>query len=582
MPCFYAFMHLQISLDTSNSRLELQILNFVGEQLRHLLTLYNGRLPLDKLEAIYNEIFGSHSEIDIKKMEKTFVHTASNVVNFAGNRKWLVWAPNGQPYPAHRKEVQTTPPPDSDQSLKTAPTSEWPSFDAGPSYSSCVETSITTVTQGSDPVPSPLVPSSKKELQWPKFEPISPRADSPVTTTYDDSLVSSVMDRSPPSVIDGPPLMIDNAAPVPTPRKAVPSAKPRVPRQMTTSIVDVNRSDEVILNEQTSLLESADSTDDSPHTLPLLDEVTVDPSPYGFLEKELGPDLMAELISSAHLNENKPLSSENQPDLFDYLDDDIPPPSDPTLDETLEKLTLVSRALARGEPCPKFGTEEEEKKVYLPVCAEPIEPIDYLKTGMNPEEVLEEFKKAKERSGGVLTPSLMDPFLTYFGELSGQAIEQMETEERKKKPKKAPRKKPTMAIRFPGQSTSGNSASQSSNATAISSDNAGNSFLSSSGATLSQNSESGYDISASPPLAKVTSGHLIDFDSVSESQISFGNSSGISPTKLASIRDKSMSDWRPFVLAAVDYSMNREIPPSHSKDSLSESSDSISDNLGVD
>ncbi len=578
----------------------LRIPNYAAEQLRHLLTINNGRLPFNELEAKYEESFGYQDGIDIQKIGKTLVQTASNVVNFAGNKKWLVWAPSGRPYPPHRR-AHALPPTDNGQLPSAGNSVEWPCFDSVAQATPTTEHSpvdVSTTDNGQ-------LPNAGNSVEWPCFDSVaqatpatkhSPVDVSVVTTTQTSTVATSI---TPPITMEGPPPLLICNKPIPAPRTLVPIDSAIKNNQdeiqedtFTTALAESSFPSTIskvsdptdlpsTFDELRSLLEATKC--DSPVTPPL--EVTVDPSPYGFLEKELGPELMAELISNAHSFDDN-IASESQPDLFDYLDDDLPPPSDPSLDDTLEKLILVSEAMARGEPLPKFGKEEEEK-VERTVLDDSIEPIDYLTTGMNPEQVLEEFKKAKERSGGALTPSLMDPFLTYFGELSGQAIEQLEAEERKKKPKKAPRKKPTMAIRFPGQPPLGTSASQSATAAAISSDNDRSSFSSSSGVCLSQNSGSdeGHGDKHSHEMGVVSS-HMTEPESISESQkpgvgdtsqFLKGNISVGSSSKIASIREKSVSDWRPFLLAAVDYTPNREAVSSGAQESVSESTDSVSD-----
>lgn len=88
----------------------------------------------------------------------------------------------------------------------------------------------------------------------------------------------------------------------------------------------------------------------------------------------------------------------------------------------------------------------------VPESAEP--QSHFAQLGMTPDEVLQEFHLLKERSGGVLDFEKMDPFLEYFGELSGRELERLESLKQKKKPSKgAGRKKPAMAIRFPSQAS---------------------------------------------------------------------------------------------------------------------------------
>ena len=585
--CVHSFLLLtQISLDSSSSNMVLRIPNYVAEQMRHLLTIYNGQVPFSDLEHIHAQTFKFQEDIDIKKMLKNLVPLTSSVTNFAGNRKWLVWAPGGRPYPPHRRGSGILPPSVNVQSTDGAHSSrgkseesftEWPSFDEVPPLSQPeppVGVLVDITSGGSDNQTTPIAPPSLSEPP-----PLLIR-DTPQKTVAVDSLLEDL--HLPPALQSEGTAQADED-------KEEPSAQDDV----LLSLNEAAKTDVTLpasIHELTSLLESGKMEDKASTSAAVAPEpeVPVDLSPYGFLEKDLGPELMAELIANAHSYEDEAKPSDSQPDLFDYLEDDLPPPSDPALDETLKKLILVSEAMAKGEPLPTFGQEKEET-VERKVAEEPFEPVDYLEAGMNPDQVLEEYRKAKDQSGGVLTPAMMDPFLTYFGELSGQAIEQMEAEERKKKPKKAgpARKKPTMAIRFPGQPSSASSSAPSvsnSNQASVSGDNGRDSPLSSSSAAfLSQeNFGSDEDITDKPSQVAKSSSLVTGEDSASNfqnvsaensSQVSIGNTSGVTSAKIASIQDKSVADLRPFVLAAVDYTLSRGDMPSEKKDSPSDDSE---------
>ena len=145
---------------------------FVAEQLRHLLTIYDGRVPFSDLEHIHAQF---QEDIDIKKLLKSLIYTVSNVVNFAGNHKWVVWAPGGRPYPPHRRGSDIPPPTvdiqgaDSDYSPREKSEesfTEWPSFDEVPPLSQPeppVGVLVDITSGGSDNQTTPIAPPSLSE-----------------------------------------------------------------------------------------------------------------------------------------------------------------------------------------------------------------------------------------------------------------------------------------------------------------------------------------------------------------------------------------------------------------------------------
>lgn len=86
--------------------------------------------------------------------------------------------------------------------------------------------------------------------------------------------------------------------------------------------------------------------------------------------------------------------------------------------------------------------------------------VDFLQSGLDPDQVLDQMQKLKEVSGGILTLDQMDPFLDYFGEISSRELDRIEALEEKSNLKKKSsggsgevrKKKRSMAIRFPSQS----------------------------------------------------------------------------------------------------------------------------------
>ena len=152
------------------------------------------------------------------------------------------------------------------------------------------------------------------------------------------------------------------------------------------------------------------------------EETPIVASAYEFLQKELEPELMAELTSNALGHEVESLL-------------DVQPLG--------EELSSVDQ-----ESVPEGGEGTVGKDGNPPP-----EKIDFIEANLTPDEVLQEFHKLKDTSGGLLDPEKMEPFLSYFGELSSRELERLESEKPKRASKGAMRKK-RMAIRFPGQSAS--------------------------------------------------------------------------------------------------------------------------------
>ena len=591
-----------MSDDTFQSRLTLTTTSLLAEQIRHLLTVHNGRVPFQDLQSIYTAQFGNQTSIDaVKVIDKRFILTASRVVNFAGDQRWLVWAPAGHPYPAKRRGLDSTAAvvdfghptnaygqtDDLKESLNLPP-----KFESSPDEAA---NASWTTSQTVDPYTS-----LQSDVLVSQASPPFSISSTPQTSNSGDQF-SYTASRT------HAPLNGNNIGIRSSPPEERFTEWPSFDKDVTVPYVPVNTS-KLPLDSSSH---KVNVTSSSVPSSTISSESVVDPSPYGFLEKELGPELMAELISNAHpCDEDAPSTSDSHPDLFDYLDDDLPPKSDPALDEMFEKLVLVSEATAKGEPIPTFerGGQEERKDEEVLV---PHKTMDYLEEGMDPEQVLEEFKKVKESAGGILSPALMDPFLTYFGELSGQAIERMQAAEREKKPKKGvAKKKRTIAIRFPGQSTHSDAVPRQPNEDAPE-EVSGVSDYSNGQLSTTQTTpppslkESMSDtISTKEPKSDrysqedsgavgVASSHVTEIGSALEtqsvvvdsshvaesgsaletqcveipasihetkisSQACSDNTSEQTSAKIASIRDKSIADWRPFVLSAVNYTLNND------------------------
>ena len=389
----------------------------LAEQLRHLLTIHNGRLPLANLKEIYVAEFGTPKDSKLAGMlDKNLLQIAPHTVNLTGH-KWVVWAPTGQPYPPRGGKVsrfELSGPVDGGEKesnvskLDEAATTDiaanvgegLATGDGADSRSdgNHKESAKVVVTEGEDKRTqvatsgSPTVPAAKIG----GLEVTTPEAP-------------FITDEGPPSG--------------------------GVTNQTVTGIAAANT-----LQSQNSLssavhgespkLTRPDPPSDSSNTQqqPKLDEMSIDPSsPYGFLSSAL----IAELI--IHTKE--------------LATNDLP-----TADGTENPDFLTQYGSEFQEDRLKDGSGGELEGKDEP--STPPEKVDYLKKNMTPDEVLHEFRQLKERCGGYLDPEKMDPFLTYFGELSGRELERLES--LKAKPssstKGAARRKQMMAIRFPSQS----------------------------------------------------------------------------------------------------------------------------------
>jgi hypothetical protein len=163
---------------------------------------------------------------------------------------------------------------------------------------------------------------------------------------------------------------------------------------------------------------------------------------YGFLEETLEPELMAELRASGEQHQQR------EQTLGELLS------AQPLSEQAIQLLLHFAKPMSELDLEESDGdsAEEPEKQVEID---QPHESVDYLASGMSPDQVLEEMRSLKEHSGGYLSPDKMEPFLTYFGELSSRELDRLEALEEKEKAKSkkgAAKKKRVMAIRFPDKS----------------------------------------------------------------------------------------------------------------------------------
>ena len=394
--------------------------SLLAEQLRHLLTIHNGRLPLANIKEIYVAEFGTPKDSKLAGMlDKNPLQIAPHTVNLTGH-KWVVWAPTGRPYPPRGGKVsrlELSEPVDGGE--KESSVSKLGEANVG----SSVGEGLVGVATG-DGADSRSVGNHKESAN--------------LVVTEDEDKCSQGATSGTPIVLAAKIGGLEATTPEASfiTNEGPPSGE--ATNQTVTSIATAST-----IQSQSGLNSTVHSTSpkltrpDPPSTSsntqqqPKLDEMAIDPSsPYGFLSSAL----IAELIIHAK-------------SLEELAANDLP-----TDDGTENPDFLAQYGSEFQEDRLKDGSGGELEGKDEP--STPPEKVDYLKKNMTPDEVLHEFRQLKERCGGYLDPEKMDPFLTYFGELSGRELERLES--LKAKPssstKGAARRKQMMAIRFPSQS----------------------------------------------------------------------------------------------------------------------------------
>ena len=380
--------------------------------------------------------FGKPTDINISG--KKVLRHANNVASLAG-QQWVVWAPTGRPYPPRPKGViiashhtpfseEGTGLAASSQDVATMPSEgETNLIDldticippaVGLQYSnettegdqatgsSFSATLLDTPLAGGDPtsvaVIAKLPEGDSDEPQGEDEAPLfasrsvdpQPLADVPVSTV--PSLGDHKVDPDAPLVdVQGHSACESDSHP----------------------LIEIhNTGSELFCGPVPALMSSYNATSV---------QVKIDAETYGFLKNELEPELMAELTSNAQSHD-----LESSFGLHPFGGDGV--------------------SAGDQEYIPRGG-DTGGKDENLPPGK-----IDFIDANLTPDEVLQEFHKLKETSGGLLDPEKMEPFLSYFGELSSRELERLES--LKPKPKSSSkggvRKKRMMAIRFPGQSAS--------------------------------------------------------------------------------------------------------------------------------
>ena len=415
-------------VQVTDGRAVLKDVTLFGEQLRFLLARNDGRLLLDDLPDLYKSTFGSPPGPQDKDwLGKKLIQYAPHVVNLTG-QKWVIWAPAGRPYPSrpHSKLDPYT-------SL---------SF-LGLGQGNVASGGDTQVERGAKEQEGLDVDelvdmeeglrgreSGGRRLEVSSVDLLSSPHASEHHTAHTDTQVGDTSNvhrplhqHSEPATARPPlpPLFTDllgltpegQSPPGPTP----PSHKP-----MEENLVEYDSSPYGFLKEDVKLLAQLTVKEEDEPTAVSTEEALQQLLEAGsLLDKPLIPDLPPPLL---------PAPSNSQPNHHS-------PNSEPN--------NASEKPRCAASPQEDSSTKES--------------PTDYLKAGMNPHQVLQELYRVKDSGGGVIDSVSMDPFLSYFGELSSRELKRLEAQEaRLAKPfspsptsKGMLRKKRMMAIRFPGQ-----------------------------------------------------------------------------------------------------------------------------------
>ncbi len=374
-----------------------------AEQLRYLLTCHNGRIPLEHLESYFTHEFGKTKNLDVSK--KSLLQQAPHVVNLSG-LKWVIWAPTAHPYPARGSKTSPTIP-RTHLSVKEggAPVillHDDSSEEEGKADSQVLPVGLAPEQQPQGQSAMPVSPVEAREsFKAAMSEPhsVEVKTDVEVAPLIDLSVeVKTDVEVAP---------LIDLSDDIDSEVK------------MSTALVSRLSESDLLVPTLAPTVPSAE------------EDVPVDTSPYGFLKRDLDPELLAELTSSVSQSAQVGLGgTEFQVDAF--------------------REALVESGMSSLVTFELVGDGDSE-----PEQAASPSSVDYMKANMTPDEVLEELQKVKMESGGILDTESLDPFLTYFGELSSRELvrlESLEPKPRRSSSTGAIKRKRVMAIRFPGQS----------------------------------------------------------------------------------------------------------------------------------
>lgn len=402
-----------------------------AEQLRCLLTQHNGHIALDHLEAIYTAEFGGPSSPEIQTyLKKKLPHSSFYVANLASH-KWAVWSPTGHPYCQHRwKGVPSSQPRPSLTSDSMPVVVSDPA--GGPSASSRgrVDSSGSFVND--------LIDLS--DLSAASMAGGGERGGSLLNAPTSVSTYVSALEKDPNQgdLID--------LSDVPGAEESLTGKEGGVAPHLSGAAAVENLLD--VRDLDTRSLESASMPpmDAIPPPNTSSSDQCVLESPYDFLKAH--PDLIAELSKTGSELPEEDLTVLTEVLALQRLQElgvGVPPYSGAGGSHVMQ---------TRSDDTAAHTSRAQE----VPVLPEGNNaPVDYLRFGWNPDQVLAELQRQKTRyQGGILPPDQMEPFLDYFGEMSSRELERMELQEGKPKPKKGGgggrRKRRNMAIRFPDQS----------------------------------------------------------------------------------------------------------------------------------
>lgn len=437
------------------------------------MTIHDGCVPMEQVESIYTFTFGIQTHINITDLleRNKIIRVAPHVVNVTGNRKWLVWAPTGRPYPNRDRKTRVIPMNKcvaevSGAGVETAKTAVAEKSEALMNEHSTNAMVGADVTEDdsppvasqlkphpifSEPAPTPL--GNKQNSTADSDKPKSTETSTAVSMTQMnvENSVSNVGDSAANTNF------IESSVDPPSTTTTTTSASPSQHSMSTTTMAGISQSSTTTTSANppqysitTTTMASPPQTSTTTATLAspsqtngessgeiAAGEVTAET--YGFLEETLEPELMAELRASGEQHQQR------EQTLGELLS------TQPYSEQAIQLLLHFAKPMSELDLEESDGdsVEEPEKQV------ESDQPVDYLASGMSPDQVLEEMRSLKERSGGYLSPDKMEPFLTYFGELSSRELDRLEALEEKEKEKSkkgATKKKRVMAIRFPDKS----------------------------------------------------------------------------------------------------------------------------------
>ena len=422
---------------------------------------------MEQVESIYTFTFGIQTHINITDLleRNKIIRVAPHVVNVTGNRKWLVWAATGRPYPNRDRKTSMLPmnkciAEASEAGMETTKTAIAEKSEASMNEHSTNAKVDTDVTEDdsppvasqlkphpifSEPAPSPL--SNKQNSTADSDEPKLTEASIAVSVTQVnvENSVSNVDDSAANTIESSvdPPSTATTTSASPSQHSITTTTMAGISQPSTTTtlanpcITTTTMASPPQTSTTTATLASPSQTNGESSGEVTVGEVTAET--YGFLEETLEPELMAELRASGEQHQQR------EQTLGELLS------TQPFSEQAIQLLLHFAKPMSEIDLEESDGdsVEEPEKQV------ESDQPVDYLASGMSPDQVLEEMRSLKERSGGYLSPDKMEPFLTYFGELSSRELDRLEALEEKEKAKSkkgATKKKPVMAIRFPDKS----------------------------------------------------------------------------------------------------------------------------------